>query len=416
MFFIYVLNLSSVTYVTYAMETVKGIEVRRILLLNTQMEAAGAQKAMLQLARGLQARGDYVIVATMYDKTGVIPHFEERYGLKIRNLGMKQSWGNPVTKLLRACRGIMLLLALMQREHPDVLQTYSHYSNILGPILGFVAGIPVRVSSQRMSLPGAPKWLLKLDRWVANSRMTIKMVAVSEKTRRFCIEREGIRADKTVTIPNGIDLKEFDGLSDASSRKEIRKKLGVANNVPIVIIVARLHQQKGHKYLFESIPFVLKKAPTTHFILVGDGALRAHLEADVATRRLHKSVRFLGVRSDVPALLGASDCFVLPSLWEGMPNCVLEAMAAKIPVIATDVDGTVEVLEDGITGLLVPPRDHQALRRCIVDILTDSALAQSLGRAGRHRVETTFSLERMIDGFSNLYDNLLNLCANRRHV
>jgi glycosyltransferase involved in cell wall biosynthesis len=391
--------------------------MRRILLLNTQMEAAGAQKAMLQLARGLQARGDYVIVATMYDKGGVVPHFEERYGLTIRNLGMKQPGGNnPVSKVVRACRGILSLLILMRREHPDALQTYSHYSNILGPILGFVAGIPVRVSSQRMSLPDAPKWLLKLDRWVANSRMVHKMTAVSEKTRRFCIKREGIRSDKTVTIPNGINLEEFDGLAAASSRKEIRRELGLATNVPIVTIVARLHVQKGHKYLFESIPFILKKAPTAHFVLVGDGALRAHLEADVAGRGLNESVRFLGVRSDVPALLRASDCFVLPSLWEGMPNCVLEAMAAKIPVIATAVDGIVEVVEDGISGLLVPPKDPQALGRCIVEILTDSALAQSLGQAGRRRVETAFSLERMIDGFSALYDEILKSFSDKRDV
>jgi glycosyltransferase involved in cell wall biosynthesis len=390
--------------------------MRRILLLNTQMEAAGAQKAMLQLARGLQARGDRVIVVTMYDKGCLVPHFEERYGITIRNLGMKQPGGNPVTKVVRACRGILSLLALMQREHPDVLQTFTHYSNLVGPILGFATGIPVRVTSQRNSMSKAPKWLLKLDRWVANSRMTNIMTTVSEETRRFCIEREGIRSDKTVTILNGIDLGEFDRLAAAASRNKIRRELGLAPNVPIVTTVARLHVQKGHKYLFESIPFVLKKAPTAHFVLVGDGALRTHLEADVAARGLNESVRFLGVRSDVPALLRASDCFVLPSLWEGMPNCVLEAMAAKIPVIATAVDGTVEVVEDGISGLLVPPKDSQVLGRCIVETLTDSSLAQSLGKGGRRRVETAFSQERMIDGFSALYDEILNSFSDEMDV
>ena len=311
-----------------------------VLLLNTQMEAAGAQKAMLELARGLKQRGHPVTVVTMYDKDSYVPLFEEQYNLDIIDLEMKQPGErNLLTQAWRFVRGLRLY-RLMRAQRPQIVQTFSHYSNILGPLIAWLARVPVRVSSQRMSLKDYPAWLLYLDRIVANSFLTHKMVAVSDGTRRFSIEEEGIRPDKLVTIHNGINVERFSINLSSKAEQNLRQELRLEPDSLVILTVARLHPQKGHKYLIEAIPHIVRDFPQTRFLFVGEGELTEALKAQIRGADLEKYVWFLGVRQDVPQLLAISDLFVLPSLWEGLPNSVLEAMAAGVPVVATYVDGT----------------------------------------------------------------------------
>jgi len=379
----------------------------RIVLLNTQMEPAGAQKAMLELARGLVGTGYQVTVVTMYDKADYVPFFQNRYGLTIVDLGMKRP-GQPLPgRVLSLVWGLLHLYRLLRSWRPHILQTFSHYSNLVGPVVAWLAGTPIRVSSQRMSLRGAPRWLLWLDRAVANSFLVAKMISVSEATRRFCIER-GIRPTKIVTIPNGIDPIPYDGSGLSSGRaRSLRRELGLTELQPVVITVARLHRQKGHCFLIEAVPRVLNTFPDARFLFVGEGELRAELEAKVVQARLDSAIRFLGVRRDIPQLLAISDIFVLPSLWEGLPNVALEAMAAGVPVVATRVDGTPEVVVDGQTGLLVPPADAAALAEAVCRLLGDEALCRSMAAAAQARVRDVFSQERTLAAYTALYQELV---------
>ena len=380
----------------------------KILLLNTLMEAGGAQKAMLQLARGLIDGGHAVTVVTMYDKVGIVPHYEKQYGLRIVNLGMKRPGvRNPVRRAWTAARGLWRLFQMMRRGQYDVLQTFSHYSNIIGPILGRAAGIRVRVSSQRMSLQGYARWLLRADRVVANSSFVDRMVSVSESTSRFCVEVEGIRPEKLITIPNGIDLDAFQSARSKNPSVHLRKQIGVDPDSIVIITVARLHPQKGHRYLLNAVPAVVAQAPKAVFVLVGDGQLRGEIEESVIKRGIDRYVRILGRRDDVPDLLHISDLFVLPSLWEGMPNAVLEAMAAGLPVVATRVDGTPEVVMHGVTGLLVPPGDAAGLADAIIRVLNDPDRRSSMGREGLRRVKEVFSTTQYVNGFTKLYYDLV---------
>jgi len=379
-----------------------------VLLLNTQMEAAGAQKAMLELARGLKQRGHPVTVVTMYDKDSYVPLFEEQYNLDIIDLEMKQPGErNLLTQAWRFVRGLRLY-RLMRAQRPQIVQTFSHYSNILGPLIAWLARVPVRVSSQRMSLKDYPAWLLYLDRIVANSFLTHKMVAVSEGTRRFSIEEEGIRSDKLVTIHNGINVERFSIDLSPKAEQNLRQALRLEPDSLIILTVARLHPQKGHKYLIEAIPRILRDFSQARFLFVGEGELTEELKAQVRGADLEKYVRFLGVRQDVPQLLAISDLFVLPSLWEGLPNSVLEAMAAGVPVVATYVDGTPEIIDDGDTGLLTPPADPVALEQAIRRLLKDESLQTSIAKAAKKHVERKFSRDANTIAFIDLYQSLLD--------
>jgi glycosyltransferase involved in cell wall biosynthesis len=176
---------------------------------------------------------------------------------------------------------------------------------------------------------------------------------------------------------------------------------------PVVAVVAGLNNQKGHRYLFEAIPSVARRHPQILFLLVGDGHLRESLKTLARELGISRHVEFLGMRHDVPSILQMSDLFVLPSLFEGMPLSVLEAMAAGKAVVATDVDGTKEVVVDGETGYLVPPRNAEQLARRIDDLLSDDDRRRLFGKQGRERVATTFTTEKMAHAYALLYQELL---------
>jgi glycosyltransferase involved in cell wall biosynthesis len=171
----------------------------------------------------------------------------------------------------------------------------------------------------------------------------------------------------------------------------------------VVLTVARLDEQKGHCYLLEAAAQV----PEAQFVLAGDGPLRASLEAQARSLGVEDRVKFLGYRSDIADLLADCDVFVLPSLYEGLPLSILEAMSAGKPVIATHIGGTDEAVIAGETGLLVPPADSAALAAAIRSLLTDRPLAQRLATAGRARVAQEFSAAKMVQQVIAVYDELL---------
>ncbi len=174
-------------------------------------------------------------------------------------------------------------------------------------------------------------------------------------------------------------------------------------DTPVVLTVARLDEQKGHQYLLAAAAHV----PQAQFVLAGDGPLRASLEAQARSLGLEQRVKFLGYRSDIPDLLAGCNVFVLPSLYEGLPLSILEAMSAGKPVIATQIGGTDEAVIPGETGLLVPPADPTALAAAIQRVLDDRPFARRLALAGRARVEREFSAATMVQQVTNVYAELL---------
>lgn len=227
-----------------------------------------------------------------------------------------------------------------------------------------------------------------------------RVVCVSEDARRVAIEKGGVAPSRVVTLINGVDVDRFG-----------EAKTGEATDLPAgkpaVGIVARLTPVKDHRNLFRAFAAVLETYPSARLYVVGDGEIRAELEDDVADLGIGGGVTFLGNRHDVPALLRRFDVFVLSSYSEGLSITLLEAMAAGRPIVATDVGGNPEVVEDGKTGLVVPVRDPGALARAIVWMIEHPDRAREMGERGRERVRAEFGVEAMVRGYDRIYGELL---------
>lgn len=236
------------------------------------------------------------------------------------------------------------------------------------------------------------------DRLVARS--LDRAIAVSEAAADFLVRGKGYPAGKVVVVPNGRDLSRF---APGRDREAVRKELGLDGQTPLVGVVGRLEAQKGHAWLLDAWPEVLRDFPDARLLVVGDGSLREALEARARAASIAHGVRFTGFRTDVPRLLGALDVVVLPSLYEGMPLTAIEAGAMARPVVATAVDGTPEVVRDGETGLLVPPADAPALARAIATMLRDPDTASRMGRAARARALARFDLARQVEATAAVY-------------
>lgn len=379
-----------------------------VMLLNTQMEVGGAQKMIFQLAKCLDQKRYQVTVCTLYDR-GYLELFQRRENLAIFDLDMKRgSERFGLKRAARFLRGVWRLYQLLRAQKVDLLQTYCYYANLIGAVVARLAGVPIVIASQRESLPHKARFYHWVDRLICNSSLVDVVIAVSEGTRQFCVEQERMRAEKVITIRNGIDLASYDPhLLESATREQLKAELGLQAAEVIVGTVGSLQVKKGHLYLLEAIPVVLEEFPGAFFLLAGEGPERDRLET--MTRQLHiqDNVRFLGVRHDVNRLLALIDLFVLPSLWEGLPNAILEAMAMQKPVIATTVDGNMEAVTEGQTGLLVPPYNAPALADAMLSLLRDPERARQMGLAGRRKVEQAFNLAGIIDKYEELYEQFI---------
>ncbi len=233
-----------------------------------------------------------------------------------------------------------------------------------------------------------------------------RVITVSAEAGQSHLASGTVRPDQLVTISNGIDPGGFPPL-DGTTGGHLRAELGLAPTVPVVGTVARMYEQKGHRYLLEAWAAVRAAVPEAALVLVGDGPLRPELEQQAATAGITDSVYFLGTRTDVPTLVGQFTLAVLPSLFEGLPLFVLEAMAAGRPVVGTRVVGASEAIAEGETGLLVPPRDAAALAEAIIGLLQAPARADRMGQAGRVRLLHHFQVRQMVAATCALYDTLL---------
>ena len=240
------------------------------------------------------------------------------------------------------------------------------------------------------------------DRLLA--RFLTRVIAVSEAARDFLVRVKRYPADKVVVVPNGRDLS---ALVPGRERESARKELGLDYHTPIVGVVGRLEDQKGHRYLLDAWPAVTRDFPDARLLVVGDGSRRATLEAQVGALAIAPSVIFTGFRADVARMLDAIDVLALPSLYEGMPLTAIEAAAMARPVVATAVDGTPEVVEHGVTGFLVPPANPPALGGALVTLLADGERARQMGAAGRRRTLERFDLGRQVEATAAVYRSVM---------
>jgi glycosyltransferase involved in cell wall biosynthesis len=291
---------------------------------------------------------------------------------------------------------------ILRERKIDVLHSHmSHSSRFASPI-GWLCGVPAVLETPHVAENWRHGWLkgsYAPDRIVGH--FVDYFIAVSNANARYLIDTKKLPSKKVVVIRNGCDLKRFD--SGADDRSAARKKLGLEEGIPIVIVPARLEPQKGHAVLLEAIPAILKKFPRLQVMCLGDGTLRKELETKVRDLNIRETVHFAGFQQNMTEWLCAGDLTVLPSFYEGLPLVAIESLAVSRALVATAVDGTPEVVVDGVTGRTVPPGAPVLLGEAICDLLGQPALLEKFGRQGRELVEREFNQDMQVRRTAELY-------------
>jgi glycosyltransferase involved in cell wall biosynthesis len=298
----------------------------------------------------------------------------------------------------------MLRLArFLRRGRFQIFHAHDLYSNILGIPSAVIARIPVIISSQRdlghldLYKSGRRTWLRRLQKF------STAVLTNANAVREAVLAEDHFAPERVRVIHNGVDLERF-----SQESKDRTWLAPAANQEKWIVLVGNMHSEvKGHAVLIAAAERVVREFPDARFLFAGDGELRKALEEQIARLGLEKHFLFLGRRNDVPRILSCCDFGVLPSQAEGLPNAVLEYLAAGLPTIASRVGGNVEIIQDGETGLLVPPNDPAALAEAVLRLLCDPRFAAELGNHGRAHVAAEFSFSRLIEKTHQLYTELL---------
>jgi glycosyltransferase involved in cell wall biosynthesis len=389
----------------------------KVLQIISNLEIGGAQEVVRTLVEHLAASDCEPIVCTFRD--GPLRQSIEQLGVKVEVLPDRRydivSLPFFVVEMIQLLRS---LTRLVKKYNVEVIQTHLLGSLNFGVLLlrytTHVRIILWTFHSAHFVLTEAQlpryKWLLKPKRYAHNqlyrltSRLVSGFIAVSDEVKKNMVEILGPIQDRIVVICNGVDVERYGQPVDKVS---MRSQLGLEATARLIAVVATFREPKGHRYMVEAMAALVPQHPDVHALFVGDGDLREELQTRVERLGLGEHIHFLGNRSDVPELLATSDLFVLPSLWEGLPMALIEAMAAGTPVVATAVSGTVQVMIPGETGLVVPPGNSQMLAKAILELLSDPARAQAMGIAAKQRVQAEFSAQKQADEHLTLYYRLL---------
>ncbi|HKF21396.1 MAG TPA: glycosyltransferase [Candidatus Angelobacter sp.] len=295
----------------------------------------------------------------------------------------------------------------VRRENVLIAHTFFETSDLWAGPIAKLSGCPVLISSRR------DLGILRSRRHNVGYRVLRRMydsvLAVSPQVRDFCIQQDGLDPARVQTLFNGLDM-ECAAAPNAESRIVMRKQMNIPDHVPVITTVGNIRKVKGIDVLVEAAVEVSRARPDSVFLVVGRKSEEDHcreLEARIASLGLATNFRLLGSREDVFAILRMSDIFCLPSRSEGFSNALLEAMACRLPCVATDVGGNPEVLTHGETGLLVPIEDSAALARALMQLLSDRSLAGRMGLRAERVVESRFTSQAMMNTLVSVYQGLL---------
>lgn len=368
---------------------------RKVFHLIDSFNVGGTETQAVELARRLSIAGYDVTVGALRAEG---PLQEQLKGTSVAVLEFRCRSG------IDSPSGIYQLLRLSWLlKGFDIVHTHDLWSNLLGVPAARLAGVPAIVSSRR-DLSHFDWYQGRRRGWLRRiQNLGGAIVTNATSIRDALIAEDGFAPEKLRVIHNGLDIARFH--SDRIGRVRLFPSVGDGT---LIVLVGNMHSDvKGHPWLIASAPAVIREFPSVRFILVGDGERRAEFERQVADLGVTANFVFLGRRSDIPEILACCDIAVLPSQAEGLPNAVLEYMAAGLPAIVTRVGGNAELVEDGVTGLLVPPQDAAALSAAFLKLLRDPSLARRLALAGREFTIRNFSFERLVREVDALYSDLL---------
>jgi glycosyltransferase involved in cell wall biosynthesis len=369
----------------------------RLMKFLADFRIGGTERQFVTLSKRLDPSLFDLYIGCLARRGDFVGELENRNPLLIYPITSLHSLGT-LARQLRLARDI-------RKHRIEIVHTYGFYPNMFAITAAKLAGA-VTIASIRDQGDMWTPMQRRAQRWVLT---LADAIVVNAEVVRETLVSEGYDRRRIVVIRNGLDLAKFPHRPPTG---RLRKELGLPAHGPIVAALARLAEVKGLEHFLDAAVVLTRRFPDAHFVIAGDGPHRAALERYAARLGLGRRLVFTGFRRDVPEFLSEVQLSVLPSLSEAMSNALLESMAAGLPVVTTRVGGNPEVVLEGVTGLLVPPREPEALAAAVTHLLENPAEAQAMGRAGRKRVVDHFSLERLTQETESLY---LQLLLKARH-
>jgi len=370
---------------------------RRVFFLVDSFMIGGTETQAVELARRLNP-ARYEVTLGCLRKEGPLLSRLDGTRVHVQEFSLGKGIDSPSGFL-----GVLRLARFLRRERIQIMHAHDLWSNLVGMAAAKLARVPVTITSQRD---------LSHDAWYGTYRRRVlrylqshsSIVLTNAKAiRDGLIEKDGLPANKVCVIYNGVDINAFRAVS-----RDREWLFPSSAGRKLIALVGNMNSDvKGHPVLIAAAVEIVRLHSEVQFLLIGDGPKRADYETLVETAGLRQYFQFLGRRTDVPQILASCDIAVLPSLAEGLPNAVLEYLASGLPVVATGLGGNLEVIQDGMTGLLIPPRDAQALATAMMRLLGDPQFAIQIAKAGHQHVEEKFSFERLVVEVDGLYTQLL---------
>lgn len=364
----------------------------RILQVSHDLHAGGLQRVVIDLAQGLRRLGHDAHICSLRG-TGPLE-------AEIRGRGIPL-WAMPWPERGADRWMFLKVLRLLRKHRYDVIHTHNTQAFLDGGMAALLARAPVRIHTDH-ARPFPDKLRYMAMEW-AISHAYQKVVGVSAHTAENLRRHEGIAAGRLAVIRNGIDGTWYRAERDRLDAAALRREAGLERFRRVLGLGVRLEEQKGIRYLLEAMPAILRAHPDTGLAIAGTGSLEKDLKERARALGVADQVRFLGAYPQLTAFYPLIDCFVLPSLWEGLPLCLLEAMCLGLPIVATRVGGVGDLLEDGRTARLAPPMDAGALAGAVIACLDNPGAAEAMGREARSVFDARYDGAFMVDGYLELY-------------
>lgn len=389
------------------MNTDKTKEKVRILHVITRLEKGGAPAVLLGLlCHSDNKRFEHHIATgiTQEPEKDMIPYAEDM-GFRVFVIPTLVREVRPFLDV----NALLNLFVLIRKGRYDIVHCHTSKGGFVGRLAARLANVKVIIYSPHGDIFGGYFSKIKtcffvwLERFAA--RFTDKIITLTKSGIDPYLKARIGKKSQFDYIYNGVDIAALEKRN--VSRKQKRQQLAVGDDCPLVVTAGRLVPVKGYKYLIEALPLIVREAPNIQVIFIGDGELREELLNKAKALKLENNALFLGMRNDVPEIISCSDLFVLPSINEGFGIVLLEAMAMRRPIVATNVGGIPEVVLDGETGILVPPKDPVQLSDAILKLLKDTSLARRMGEYGYQRLKSCFDIKEIVLKTERLYEGLL---------
>ncbi len=376
---------------------------RKVMHLIATNFHGGPEKQIIEHLKRLNSARYQAILASYLEAGNPNETLEHAEKADLKNFGIPTSGGFDFSALVK-------IIHLLRQEKVDLLCTHGYRSTVMGWWAARKVGIPVVAFSRGYT---AENQKVAFYEWLERrflSRVN-GIIFVSEGQRKR-LESFGISGQRTWVVHNAVEADSSEDSLSEYHRQEVFDRLSIPNGATMVVSAGRLSPEKGHRFLVEAIALLQRSSNSSHFVFCGDGPCHEELEKRSRELGVAQFCHFVGFRKDIRNIFQAMDLMVLPSLTEGLPNVVLEAFACAKPVVATDVGGVPEIVEDGINGILVPPERSDLLAEAVMNCLNSAERRRKMGEAGYHKVKSDFSFESQTRKLEGIYEEIL---SDRRH-